>query len=128
MNVSDAMNRMTEAMASDPSLREKLKEAVEASKSDNLKSPAELIAKAAQAIGYDVTVEDCEQLYSDVQPLDEELLDQVTGGSRTNPDGPDARHCGSDYWCDVWYFHDLWQHDKKTTQCLADYWCDHIWN
>ena len=71
---------------------------------------AEAMAKAAQALGFDLTAADFEKASAETQEIDPEELQQTAGG-----------FCWGDYDCYTIYHHDTPDDDK--TACLFNHSC-----
>lgn len=116
------------AMKDDPELLEKIKAEIADLIENEGIGEFEALGRVASKYGY---LNDMIRNYAEDQEVDDAELRKAAGG--ITPDGPDANHCGSHYWCDAWYFHDLMfgpgkAPDTKKTQCLAYYLCDYIFN
>lgn len=116
------------AMKDDPELFEKIKAEIADLIENGEIGEFEALGQVASKYGY---LNDMIRNYAEDQELDDSELRKAAGG--VSHDGSDENHCGSKYWCDVWYFHDLMfgpdkAPDTKKTQCLGYYLCDHIFN
>ena len=99
MSKSEEMQRLKRSLDGQPELKEKLeaeiKRVLEAGEAEN---DGEAMVKAAAALGYTITLEEMERSAADLEQLDADELDAVTGGFFTD--------CTSFFVCDESYFFD----------------------
>ena len=122
MKKTEEMLRLERDMNGDPELREKLdaeiRRIVEAKEAE---SDGEAIAKAAAALGYAITAEELERSAAEMEAVDDDELDGVSGGEI----GQDEH--GHDLWCVVsWHCYTALRHtetENKEAACFKDYLC-----
>ena len=99
MGKSEEMLRMQSDMNGQPELKEKLeleiKRILEVGEAEN---DGEAMVKAAAALGYTITLEEMKRFTADLEQLDINELDAVSGGFFTD--------CTSVFVCDEGYFFD----------------------
>lgn len=111
------VKRFVKALDEDQELAKKfeetLKNVVEAREAG---SDAEAFSRAAQALGFDLSVSDLERAQAETQEIDPEELSGTAGG-----------WCVADYDCYTAWHHDT--PDSKGTSCLKDHDCmSSCWN
>ncbi len=85
-------------------------------------SETELMAKAANELGYQITVEDLERNIADRETLDPEELAIVSGGA--DFDGEDEK--GHDAWCvTLWHCHTVTLHTEHENNRKVACWSNH---
>ena len=86
-------------------------------------SDSEAIAKAAAALGYDITIADVEKIMAGNEELDQEELEAVSGGLSTRPED----ECVADWACYAVLKHDL-DDDNSEEACFRQYKCMFVYH
>ena len=139
-NKSEAIRKLEEALTTDANLRDRFEAALKKIADERLaNSDGEAMVKAAAELGFKISIEEMERLFAAMQELDDEELDEVSGGTakRQSCRGKVAKHAheedenGHDGYCDVvWHCAAITLHtktDSKNVACWNEYLC-HIVN
>ena len=105
------VKKFVKALEEDQELAKKFEEALKnVVEAKEAKSDAEAFSKAAQALGFELTISDIEKTQAETQELDPTELDKTAGG-----------WCWGSYDCYTAYHHDT--PDEPGTDCLKDHDC-----
>ena len=100
-------------------MKAEIKRVVEAKEA---KSDGEAMVKAAAAMGYTIAIEELERASAELESMEEDELDSVTGA------GEDEH--GHSNWCVVgWHCYEVFLHTETTSHdvaCAADHSCIYL--
>ena len=114
MKKSAEMLRLEKDLAADRELQRKMDEAVkEAAGSGTCACDGEVFSEAARALGYDIPPSELERMHAEIETLDLEEMEQVSGGE----DDDDYAYCEA---IDMVPYEDEYGHDSF---CLAAWHC-----
>lgn len=126
--MNHTLKEFEEALAKDKELREafdeKCKKIVEAKEADN---DGEVLVKAAEQLGWSLSMEELERIYADREELSEEDLEQISGGDYDYIDPRYEDEQGHDTICVMfWHCYTIMRHtdaEDEYTACWSNYSC-----
>ena len=127
--ISAEMKRFDADMNSNEALVSKLQEVCDRLSKEMDGSDAtefELMAKAANELGYQITAEELERNTADMEALDMDELEAVSGGKSIfdKIGGEDEK--GHDVWCvTLWHCYTVTLHTEHKTNSRVHCWRDH---
>jgi len=94
---------------------------------EEAKSEAEAVVRAAGALGYGFTVSDYEKACAETQELDAEEMTAATGGDEGDPAFHTDQWCIADYACALALKHNS-DRTSKDEMCAKDYRCVFVYH
>jgi hypothetical protein len=120
MAFSEDLTRFENDVKSSSELQAKVDEICSRLEDKEKLSPGELLAKAGSELGYGFSAADVEQLNAELEDLDPEEMEAVSGGHEDEY-GHDAA-CLTAWHCEVVTLHT--ETKKKTVNCWSDFSCE----
>ena len=115
MKKSDEMIRLEKELAQDREFAEKFDAAMkDVAEAGGYKSDAEVMVKAAESLGYDISAAELERMKADMEKMDPEDMEQVAGGTD---------YCSKDYLCMLNYRQHTEDRDGHNEFCAAAWHC-----
>ena len=139
---SEEIIRFEEALNADENVRNEFEAAFKKiTDEDGAQSEVEAMAKAASELGFEISIDEIERVFAEMQELDEDELANVAGGKQRGVrhgcddtiakglDQPDEH--GHNLFCiTLWHCYAITVHtqtDNKEAGCWSDYKCNY-WN
>ena len=143
---SDELKKFEEALSTDENLRKNYEAALKKIADEGTaKTDGEVMVKAANDLGFEISIEEMERLFAEMQELDEQELGEVAGGGCGYPSnvniekdscpcdstiqmaGHSEDESGHDGFCAMtWHCLGAFLHtdtDSKNVTCWKDYLC-----
>ena len=116
INMMENLKKLENALRENKELAEKFEaELKRIAREKDAANDGEAYAKAAQAVGFDITVADLEKASAETQELDVEEMEKGAGG-----------WCWADYDCYTAFHHNT--PEEKGTACWKDYDCKTVYH
>ena len=129
-NKSETIKRFEEALSADESLRNKFEAAIKKITDEGTaQSDGEVMVKAAKELGFEISIDEMERFFAEMQEIDDNELENVAGGRKIKFDEGSKRtdEYGRNLYClGLWHCYTGFLHtdtESKEASCWKNYSC-----